>query len=292
MKREGPWMAFFGDAFFESERVVAMSPAAGHLYLYLIWHEYKNGPFSAEPRFLRRLCSRFEDFDELWLEVAPCFRRDADGRLSQHRCEAERALDLEISSKRSKAAFRRWEKLAASKSNASAVILQCPTDQTDQTDRSPSENPPTPQGGTPAAPSGGGRKRKPKETADIDRELAFEKPWLQSAAREWVAYRTEKRLEPYTTRGFRAFLGQLQDWGEVRVKAAMRNSMSSNYQGLIEPKVQGGQHQNGASSANQGAPRVHSYGSLEWCKYSGQDPKDYEHIRRRNRLNEFAGGPA
>lgn len=217
MKREGSWMAFYGDAFFESERVVSMSPAAGHLYMFLLWHEFKNGPFASDRKFLRRLCSRFEEFETLWPEVEPCFQKSGDGRLSQHRCEAERAESLELAKKRSKAAFARWEKLDLCKSNASAVDLHCKTGQTGKTDTPPSEVK---------------ARGKPRlSISDAVKGTALDRPDFLEAMESW-----ESSHGPYKPTGLRAQLHRLGAWGPDRAAAAIRYSLAQGFQGIYEDK--------------------------------------------------------
>lgn len=83
-----------------------------------------------------------------------------------------------------------------------------------------------------AAPSA---RRSSASPLDLDAVLSEEEPWISEAVRSWVAYRAEKRQAPYTRTGMAALLSKVRKIGQVRTRAAMEHSMSSNYQGLYEP---------------------------------------------------------
>lgn len=92
----GEWMPYFGDDFWESERVAAMSDAAIALYHWLLWYQWKHGDLPP-PEKLRRLSHRFAArWAALWPQVAPCFEVLANGRLVNARCASERRISEDL----------------------------------------------------------------------------------------------------------------------------------------------------------------------------------------------------
>jgi len=51
-----PWMQFWGDDFFGSERVLALRPQHQILYLRLLWMAHREGSIPADTRLLARMC--------------------------------------------------------------------------------------------------------------------------------------------------------------------------------------------------------------------------------------------
>jgi uncharacterized protein YdaU (DUF1376 family) len=91
------WMPFFGDDYWDSERVAAMDDSAALLYSWLLWRQWKHGPLPG-PEVLRRLPHRWQaNWDALWPQVEPCFRKDEDGRLVNERCAFEKGIAVELS---------------------------------------------------------------------------------------------------------------------------------------------------------------------------------------------------
>lgn len=92
-------MPFFGDDFFESERVAAMDDSAVMLYAWLLWRMWKHGPLPG-PEVLRRLPHRWQAaWAKLWPQVEPCFERDSEGRLVNERLMVERGIALALAAK-------------------------------------------------------------------------------------------------------------------------------------------------------------------------------------------------
>lgn len=76
MKRDrSEWMPFLGDAFYDSEHVIALEPAAEALYLRMLFRQWQHGGLPSDPKALRALFpAKFsERFDELLSEILPCF---------------------------------------------------------------------------------------------------------------------------------------------------------------------------------------------------------------------------
>lgn len=96
--REGEWMPEFGDDFWGSERVAAMSDSAVLLYRWLLWRQWVDGDLP-QPDVLRRLAPRGwggPKWPKLWAEVAGCFDVLASGRLANARCAEEREIAFAI----------------------------------------------------------------------------------------------------------------------------------------------------------------------------------------------------
>ena len=51
---------------------------------------------------------------------------------------------------------------------------------------------------------------------------------------DYTAYRTERKLPPFTSKGEAALAKRLTEWGERRATAAIEFSMSQNWQGIFE----------------------------------------------------------
>lgn len=82
-------------------------------------------------------------------------------------------------------------------------------------------------------------RRSSKARAEPETELQGQEPWVVETVTAWVAYRTEKRLPPYTPSGFKALASKVLQMGQLRARAALAHSMASNYQGLFEPGQNG-----------------------------------------------------
>lgn len=75
------WMPFFGKRFFESERVIAMEPAARMLYLECLWRQWTHGPLPNDEDVLEKMFPEYSgDWELLWPRVRACFEL-VDGRL-------------------------------------------------------------------------------------------------------------------------------------------------------------------------------------------------------------------
>jgi hypothetical protein len=68
------WMPFYGDRFFDSERVIVMEPAAKMLYLTALWRQWNHGALPSDDATLRKLFTEYAaDWDRLWPQVRPMF---------------------------------------------------------------------------------------------------------------------------------------------------------------------------------------------------------------------------
>ncbi len=87
------WMPFFGDRFWESERVQELSDGALNLYQWLLWRQWKHESLP-QPEALQRIVphrwgSRWAD---LWRELERFFEVCPDGRLRNATLATERAV--------------------------------------------------------------------------------------------------------------------------------------------------------------------------------------------------------
>jgi uncharacterized protein YdaU (DUF1376 family) len=93
------WMPFYGARFFESERVVALEPAAQMLFVRCLWRQWTHGPLPSDDATLRRLFHEYAaDWDQLWPTVKAFFRPASGGRLendtlSEVRVEQQRVIE-------------------------------------------------------------------------------------------------------------------------------------------------------------------------------------------------------
>lgn len=89
------WMPFFGDAFFNSERVAVMDASAKVLYLRCLWRQWAHGPLPSDEQVLRRLFpDHAAEWKRIWPQVVQMFTLTPDGRLvnetlAEHRKEAD-----------------------------------------------------------------------------------------------------------------------------------------------------------------------------------------------------------
>ena len=74
----------------------------------------------------------------------------------------------------------------------------------------------------------------------------FENPFsaeLREAFEDWIAYKREKR-QTYKPRGYKSLVSQIQryadQFGESETANAIRNSMASNYQGIVFDRIGNG----------------------------------------------------
>lgn len=67
---------------------------------------------------------------------------------------------------------------------------------------------------------------------------------LKDAFDEWIAYKTEKR-QPYQPRGLKSLISQIsryaEQFGDTATANAIRDSMASNYQGIVFDRIGKGQ---------------------------------------------------
>ena len=105
---------------------------------------------------------------------------------------------------------------------------------------------------TPVKQIGNGEKEIEKEI-DIDTEISppispkTENPFqgdLRDAFDEWIAYKAEKR-QPYKPRGLKSLITQIQryadQYGADKTANAIRNSMASNYMGIVFDRIGNGE---------------------------------------------------
>ena len=98
-----PYMPFYGDDFFGSQKVMLMSPAAVGAYLRLLWLAWRDGSLPSDQLLLARLSGMGPDeFGAIWGEIRDCWE-DRDGRLVQPHLESIRASAEALRSRRSDA---------------------------------------------------------------------------------------------------------------------------------------------------------------------------------------------
>lgn len=81
-------------------------------------------------------------------------------------------------------------------------------------------------------------------------DIPFKTKAFETALNDWLVYKKERR-ESYKPKGFAALLKKLSDMGEQGAIAAIRNSMSSNYAGVFEPRGHGVTSRTSGSGAGQ-----------------------------------------
>lgn len=100
----------------------------------------------------------------------------------------------------------------------------------------------------PPLPPKGGKNHKVDKPDDSD--LSVFTGELLEAVRDWFAYKNEKR-QSYKPTGRKTLLKQIRakadEYGEMNVAALIRDSMASNYQGIVWDRL--GRRQTRASSA-------------------------------------------
>ena len=82
--------------------------------------------------------------------------------------------------------------------------------------------------------------------------LSFHGTDLLEAVRDWIRYKIEKR-QPYKETGLKSMLTQIEknatEYGDQAMVEVIRNSMSSNYQGIVFDRL-------------KGKPKAQGYGSV------------------------------
>ena len=78
---------------------------------------------------------------------------------------------------------------------------------------------------------------------ETDKKLEVENPFygeLHDAFEDWLAYKAEKR-QPYKERGLKSLITQISryadQFGESETANAIRNSMASNYSGIVFDRI-------------------------------------------------------
>jgi hypothetical protein len=90
------WMPLDIAAFYDSERVARLSPAAEALYIRLLCRCFAHGSLPSTSDFVKPMFPKFADgWDALWEEVRPLFD-EVDGRLVNERATAEREHSLKV----------------------------------------------------------------------------------------------------------------------------------------------------------------------------------------------------
>lgn len=78
-------------------------------------------------------------------------------------------------------------------------------------------------------------------------------PELRAAVEEWLTYKRERR-EAYKPMGLKSLLTQISnaasEYGDAAVIAIIRQSMSSNYQGIVFDRLRKGGGSNGPGRNN------------------------------------------
>lgn len=87
------WMPFFGDRFWESERVIELSADAALLYQWLLWRQWKHDSLPPPDTLAKVVPARWGmRWPELWAEVAQFFDECPDGRWRNDTLAVEREV--------------------------------------------------------------------------------------------------------------------------------------------------------------------------------------------------------
>jgi hypothetical protein len=85
------------------------------------------------------------------------------------------------------------------------------------------------------------KEKRGNSSFDYDNPFVGE---LKSAFDDWVAYKIEKR-QPYKPRGLQSLITQIQryadQFGDFATANAIRNSMASNYAGIVFDRIGNGE---------------------------------------------------
>lgn len=235
------WMAWYGDDFWESERVASMDDSAALLYAWLLWRQFKRGPLPP-PDVLRRLPHRWTSrWDRVWPQVSNCFVVLEDGHMENERCRDIRADAVgraERASVNGKRGGRPKGSPAKPRANPglSVSVSQTepdanPDQSSDQirhnrTDKDPTGLPPTPTA----------LKRLSPPEVDWSEHPTLDSPAMRLAWGTWVSHRRELRVKPYTSQGLAQALAKLAELGPDRALLAIQHSIAGNYQGIFEPR--------------------------------------------------------
>ena len=100
-------------------------------------------------------------------------------------------------------------------------------------------------------PPDGGKSRKADKPGDSD--LSVFDGELLEAVQDWFTYKAEKR-QGYKPTGRKTLLKQIRtkanEYGDLKVAVLIRDSMASNYQGIVWDRLERGQ-QHGSSAGIQ-----------------------------------------
>lgn len=89
------WMPWSGDDFWESDKVALMSDSAALLYAWLIWRQFKHGDLPPPQTTKLLVPGRFAPhWEQLWQQIADCFKVVDGGRLRNLRCHKDRTEAL------------------------------------------------------------------------------------------------------------------------------------------------------------------------------------------------------
>jgi hypothetical protein len=120
--------------------------------------------------------------------------------------------------------------------------------------------------GAPEGPAGGqeekeGKGIEGKRTAEAGfvSEIPFDlrTPEFQAAWTDWMCYRKERKLSPYTPTGVKGTFSKLVRMGAEGATISIRESIANNWQGLFEPK--GNRNGNTRKGNSRGFEQSQSY---------------------------------
>jgi hypothetical protein len=82
MAKGDGWLKFFGQDFFSSERVIALSPAGECAFLRMLWIQHLDGSCPDDPELVAlKTCTRLKRLKAGWNEARALFDQDENGRL-------------------------------------------------------------------------------------------------------------------------------------------------------------------------------------------------------------------
>lgn len=227
-KFDGEWMPRFGDWWFESERVDALSDGAYRLYDWLLWRQWKHESIPADPssivpaRFARR-------WKALWAEVSPFFDLGPDGRLRNETCalvrdDAEERRGKARTRGRNGAAVtnaKRWgerrsecrssdEQANATESLAGRTVpYRTVPNRTEETH----PNPPVGRDPEPNPRPERAPKPDPVDPATCPLPPSLDRPDVRAELAAWVARRREEKHPPLGPVGLARVVNQLEPRG-------------------------------------------------------------------------------
>lgn len=90
------WMPFYGDAFFNDERVAALDIEVRYVFIVLLWFQWREGSINADPKILSRLSGISEKTLRRSLKALHgMFKTTDDGRLVNAKCDVLRGKSIE-----------------------------------------------------------------------------------------------------------------------------------------------------------------------------------------------------
>lgn len=225
-------MPFFGDDFWESERVAAMDDSALGLYQWLLWRQFKHGPLPPVD-VLKRIPNRWTTrFDRLWRQVADCFEVLEDGRLENPRCRGVRE-EAVARSNRARTNGRNGGRPTANpegtQNKPSGLARSNPEQSSERTvekKREQNQNPPTP------------RKRGGAASAAVVFSIpqSLDTSEFRELWATWIEYRREKGAKHVVKAvGGAQQLAACAEMGLERSIAALKHAMSMGWIGMREP---------------------------------------------------------